>query len=57
MLRIIMKRASLPRETCCIVHILIKANCGAQQLHYLIKDTCVYLGILKTEKLLLLVLY
>lgn len=52
MQRNIMKRASLLRETCCAVQIVLKANCGAQQLHYPIRDACVHLVILKTEKLL-----
>lgn len=57
MQRNVMKRASLLRETCCVVQIVLKANCGAQQLHYPIRDAWVHLGIPTTEKLLLLALY
>lgn len=52
-----MKRASFLREAYRAVQIVLKANCGAQQLHYPIRDACVHLSIPKTEKLLLLMLY
>lgn len=57
MQRNIMERASLLRETCFTVQIVLKANCGAQQLHYPIRDALVHLVTPKPEKLLLLVLY
>lgn len=51
-----MERASLLRETCFTVQIGLKANCGAQQLHYPIRDALVHLDTPKPEKMLLLVL-